>query len=119
MTLTEIAAALRTAKLALRLTVRRGANGSTIIDDSYNASPASMIAALDLLAETRGRRLALLGHMGELGTAEAEGHASVGQHAAATCDILFVVGEEAQSLAPAARDAGHRDVRWPPAPGDP
>ena len=112
MPLTEIAAALREAKLDLRLTVRRGANGSTIIDDSYNASPASMIAALDLLAETQGRRLALLGHMRELGTAAAEGHTSVGQHAAATCDILFVVGEDARSLADAARNTGHQDVRW-------
>ena len=118
MCLTEIAAALREAKLDLRLTVHRGANGSTIIDDSYNASPASMIAALDLLAETQGRRLALLGHMRELGTAETEGHARVGQHAAATCQVLFVVGEEARSLADAARHSGHPDVRWLAAPQD-
>jgi UDP-N-acetylmuramoyl-tripeptide--D-alanyl-D-alanine ligase len=118
MPLTEIAAALREVRLDLRLTLRRGANGSTIIDDSYNASPASMIAALDLLAETQGRRLALLGHMRELGTAGAEGHNSVGQHAAVTCDILFVVGEDAHSLADAARTAGHHDVRWLAAPED-
>jgi UDP-N-acetylmuramoyl-tripeptide--D-alanyl-D-alanine ligase len=122
--LAEIAAALHDFPTAHpealegRLTVRRGANGSTIIDDSYNASPASMIAALDLLAETQRRRLALLGHMRELGTAEAEGHTSVGQHAAATCDILFVVGEDARSLATAARNAGHHDVRWLPGPED-
>ncbi len=118
MSLAEIAEGLRESKLDLRLTVRPGPNGSTIIDDSYNASPASMIAALDLLAETQGRRLALLGHMRELGTAEAEGHVSVGQHAAATCDILIVVGEDACLLADTARSAGHRDVRWLPAPED-
>jgi UDP-N-acetylmuramoyl-tripeptide--D-alanyl-D-alanine ligase len=56
--------------------------------------------------------------MRELGTAEAEGHASVGQHAAATCDILIVVGEDACLLADTARSAGHRDVRWLPAPED-
>jgi UDP-N-acetylmuramoyl-tripeptide--D-alanyl-D-alanine ligase len=118
MSLDEIAAALREAKLDLRLTVRPGPNGSTLIDDSYNASPASMMAALDLLAETKGRHVALLGHMRELGAAEAEGHALVGRHAAATCDILIVVGEDARSLADAARDAGHRDVRFLPAPED-
>jgi UDP-N-acetylmuramoyl-tripeptide--D-alanyl-D-alanine ligase len=118
MPLAEIAAALREAKLDLRLTVRPGPNGSTLIDDSYNASPASMIVALDLLAETPGRHIALLGHMRELGTAETEGHASVGQHAASTCDVLFVVSEDARSLADAARDAGHRDVRFLAAPED-
>lgn len=112
MQLNEIADALSGAKLDLRLTVRPGPNGSTLIDDSYNASPASMIAALDLLSETSGRRIALLGHMRELGAAEAEGHTAVGRYAATTCDILFVVGEDARSLADAARDAGHRDVRW-------
>ncbi len=82
MSLEEIAAALREARLGLRLTVRPGPNGSTLIDDSYNASPASMIAALDLLAETKGRHVALLGHMRELGAAEADGHEQVGRHAA-------------------------------------
>ncbi|MEO8456436.1 MAG: UDP-N-acetylmuramoyl-tripeptide--D-alanyl-D-alanine ligase [Chloroflexota bacterium] len=110
--LAEITAALREAKLDLRLTVRTGPNGSTIIDDSYNASPASMIAVLDLLSETNGRRIALLGHMRELGTAEAEGHERVGRYAAATSDILFVVGEDARSLADAAQMAKHPDVRW-------
>jgi UDP-N-acetylmuramoyl-tripeptide--D-alanyl-D-alanine ligase len=119
--LAEIADALREFPAAHpevlegRLTVRPGPNGSTLIDDSYNASPASMIAALDLLAETKGRHIALLGHMRELGTAEAEGHSSVGRHAATTSDILFVVGEDARLLADAARDAGHRDVRFLPA----
>ena len=124
MSLAEIADALREFPAAHpevlegRLTVRPGPNGSTLIDDSYNASPASMIAALDLLAETQGRHVALLGHMRELGTAEAEGHASVGQHAAATCDLLFVIGEDARLLADAARNAGCRDVRFLAGPED-
>jgi UDP-N-acetylmuramoyl-tripeptide--D-alanyl-D-alanine ligase len=112
MSLQEIAEALREATLDLRLTIRRGPNGSTIIDDSYNASPASMIAALDLLNETSGRRVALLGHMRELGAAETDGHITVGRRAATTCDVLIVVGEDARVLADSAREAGHSDVRF-------
>jgi len=111
MTLGEVAEALRDVRLDLRLTVRQGPNGSTIIDDSYNASPASMLAALDLLSETPGRRVALLGYMRELGTAEHEGHERVGAYAAGKCDLLLVVGEEARGLADAARAAGAA-VEW-------
>lgn len=112
MTLDEVADALREARPGLRLTIRRGPDGSTLIDDSYNASPASMIAALDLLSETTGRRVALLGHMRELGAAEVEGHERVGRYTAGKCDILIVVGEDARPLADAAKSAGHADVRW-------
>jgi UDP-N-acetylmuramoyl-tripeptide--D-alanyl-D-alanine ligase len=112
MSLTDVADALREARLDLRLTVRSGPNGSTIIDGSYNASPASMIAALDLLAESKAtRRIAVLGHMRELGTAEGEGHERVGRHAATMCDVLVVFGDDARVLADAARAAGHPDVR--------
>ncbi|HVP04796.1 MAG TPA: UDP-N-acetylmuramoyl-tripeptide--D-alanyl-D-alanine ligase [Dehalococcoidia bacterium] len=112
MTPDEVASALREARLDLRLTVRTGPNGSTIIDDSYNASPASMIAALDLLSESKARRrIAVLGHMRELGAAEDEGHEQVGRHAATTCDVLMVCGEDARLLAEAARAAGHTGVR--------
>ncbi len=112
LSLGEIAKALGEMRLDLRLTVRKGPKGSTIIDDSYNASPASMVAALDLLAESRAkRRIAVLGHMRELGDAEAEGHALVGRHAAATCDVLLASGIQARPLAEAAKAAGHRDVR--------
>lgn len=111
MTLSEIADALAEARPALRLRVLPGLNGSTILDDSYNASPASMLAALDLLSELPGRRIALLGEMRELGPAHEEGHRQVGQHAAFACHLLFVIGEGARPLAEAARRAGLAEVR--------
>ncbi|HEY5639600.1 MAG TPA: UDP-N-acetylmuramoyl-tripeptide--D-alanyl-D-alanine ligase [Dehalococcoidia bacterium] len=106
MSLEAIASALAEARADLRLTVRQGVNGSTIIDDSYNASPDSMVAALDLLAELPGRRIAVLGHMRELGAAEEEGHRRVGRHTKGRCDALYVVGEDARLLAEEARAAG-------------
>ncbi|MCH8814861.1 MAG: UDP-N-acetylmuramoyl-tripeptide--D-alanyl-D-alanine ligase [Chloroflexi bacterium] len=111
MSLREIADALADVKLEQRLNVTPGPNGSTIIDDSYNASPAAMLAALDLLSELDGRRIAVLGDMRELGAAEEEGHRAVGSHAAECCDVLFVIGENASITSAAAREAGHTDVR--------
>ncbi|MFQ5472134.1 MAG: UDP-N-acetylmuramoyl-tripeptide--D-alanyl-D-alanine ligase [Dehalococcoidia bacterium] len=111
MSLQEIADALADVRLEQRLSVTPGPNGSTIIDDSYNASPAAMLAALDLLSELDGRRIAILGDMLELGTAEEEGHRAVGRHAAECCDVLFVIGDNASITSSAAREAGHPDVR--------
>jgi len=112
LSLREVAEALADARPDLRLTPRPGPNGSTIIDDSYNASPASMLAALDLLSECPGRRIALLGEMRELGAASEEGHRSVGRHAAGRCDVLVVVGEDARLIEEEAARAGHTDVRF-------
>jgi len=111
LSLAEVAEALGKARPTFRLRVVAGANGSTIIDDSYNASPISVLAALDLLAETPGRHLALLGDMRELGAAEAEGHAAIGRRGASTTDVLYATGEKASLIADAARAAGHPDVR--------
>jgi UDP-N-acetylmuramoyl-tripeptide--D-alanyl-D-alanine ligase len=84
--------------------VRRG--GVTIVDDSYNASPGSMLAALDLLAGMPGRRIAVLGEMLELGDGHQAGHERVGAGAAAVADRLVVVGDGAAGIARGARDAG-------------
>lgn len=113
MTLDEVAEAMAGVRPDLRLRVLPGPNGSTIIDDTYNASPASMLAALDLLSELPGRRIAVLGEMRELGAAEESGNAAVGRRAAAACDVLYVYGERARPMGEAAARAGHRQVRYP------
>ncbi|HEX2755677.1 MAG TPA: cyanophycin synthetase [Candidatus Limnocylindrales bacterium] len=84
--------------------VRLGA--VTLVDDTYNASPRSMVAALDLLAGLPGRRGAVLGEMLELGDASDEGHRVVGEAAARTVDWLVVVGSGAAGIAEGARAAG-------------
>lgn len=117
MTLTEIAGALRQARPELRLRVLHTPNGATVLDDSYNASPQSMLAVLDLLAELPARRIALLGEMRELGVAAEEGHRQVGEHAAACTDLLLVVGEPARPLYEAALKAG-ADARFFNSPAD-
>jgi len=63
-----------------------------VLDDSYNASPDSMIAALDLLASLPGRHVAILGEMLELGDESADAHSSVLDHAGSTADLILAVG---------------------------
>jgi UDP-N-acetylmuramoyl-tripeptide--D-alanyl-D-alanine ligase len=108
MALSEVAAALERVDVPLRVRTARGRHGATIIDDTYNASPASMAAALDLLAEIPGRRIALLGDMKELGPAEHESHVFVGQRAAEAADVIHTVGDLGAVIAEAAVAAGHR-----------
>lgn len=68
--------------------------GMTIIDDCYNANPMSMKASLSVLSAAPGRKIAVLGDMGELGTNEKELHYQVGGYAAeAGLDALFLCGE--------------------------
>jgi UDP-N-acetylmuramoyl-tripeptide--D-alanyl-D-alanine ligase len=82
------------------------AGGVTIVDDSYNASPWAVVAALELLGGMAGRRIAVLGEMLELGDEHDAGHARVGAAAADVADRLIVVGEGAAQIARGARDAG-------------
>ncbi len=107
----EAGRALSSAAVPLRLAAKLAPGGATILDDAYNAGPASMLAALGVLGETAGRRLALLGDMLELGSAEAEGHRSVGECAAAVVDALYTIGPRGEQIAAAARAAGARAVR--------
>jgi len=66
-----------------RLVVKAGRNGSVILDDTYNASPASFKAAIDVLATQKGLRIVVGGDMGELGSLETAGHREVGAYAKA------------------------------------
>ncbi len=82
----------------------------TILDDSYNASPDAVIAALGLLAELPGRHIAVLGEMLELGETAAAEHRRVGAVAAGVADELVVVGEGALAIADGAVSAGMDDT---------
>ena len=75
----EIVHGLRDINAQLRIEVVPGLNESTIIDDTYNASPPSTIAALNLLADMKGRHVAVLGDMLELGSYAETGHRLVGR----------------------------------------
>ena len=87
--------------------------GLQILDDSYNANPESMVAALETLARmpTMRRRVAVLGKMGELGETSEARHRQVGEAAArAQIDQLIGVGPEAEEIVQAAQDAGLQDA---------
>jgi len=91
-----------------RLQRRRGRNGAAIIDDSYNANPDSVHAAIDVLAALSGKKILVLGDMGELGSAAAARHAQIGDYArAAGLDGLFTIGELAAHAARAFGAGAH------------
>jgi len=91
----------------LRLYAVPGPQGSMLLDDSYNASPESMIAALNLLDDLDAvKRVAVLGDMLELGPFEYQGHISVGTRARHVVDLLVTIGELGSLIAEGALDAG-------------
>ena len=94
----EIVAGLNAMSAQLRLVVSDGPRGSVIIDDTYNSSPDSALAALNLLADLEGRRIAVLGDMLELGRAEKQAHRVVGRRAADVADVVITVGERARTM---------------------
>ncbi len=91
-----------------RLNILEGIKGSVLIDDTYNASPTAMRLALESLREVEitGRRIAVLADMLELGKLTEEAHEETGTLAAATCDLLVVVGQRAKFIADGAKAAG-------------
>lgn len=108
--LPEIAETLAESSNQLRLTPKKLANGALIIDDSYNAGPDSTVAALKLLSEIPGKRIAILGDMLELGIYEEEGHRRVGKTASACVDELITFGDRSQLTARTAREEGLADI---------
>lgn len=68
------------------------ASGLRVIDDSYNANPASMLAAIDILSDFSGRTVLVLGDMGELGSWAEQAHREVGAYAAGKVSALYAVG---------------------------
>lgn len=76
-----------------RLNIRAGARGARVIDDTYNANPASSLAGLRVLAGFEGRRVLVLGDMGELGSDAEALHAQVGRDASSLgIDALYATG---------------------------
>lgn len=102
----EIVGGLRSGHTQLRLEAVHTESGALLIDDTYNASPQSSMAALNLLEEMQGRKVAVLGDMLELGIYEARGHEMVGVRAAEVVDELVTVGERGRLIAAAAYRAG-------------
>jgi UDP-N-acetylmuramoyl-tripeptide--D-alanyl-D-alanine ligase len=113
--LDEVEAALAAGSRAdHRMSVVAAASGATLVDDTYNASPVSVSAALDFVASTAiragGRRLAVLGDMLELGPEEERLHREIGVQAASVLDGLVAVGERGRWIAGAAAAAGLSQV---------
>lgn len=98
--------AFKSSKVQLRIATTRTASGAVLIDDTYNASPDSTMAALNLLDDLSGRKVAVLGDMLELGRYEEEGHQKVGARAAEVADEIILVGQLSKITQRAARDAG-------------
>ena len=104
----EVLEGLHQGHTQLRLAAVRSQTGALLLDDTYNASPESMLAALNLLDELGGRKVAVLGDMLELGPYERSGHEMVGLRAAQVANLLLTLGERAHLIADAARRAGMR-----------
>ncbi len=83
-----------------RLQRRAGINGAVVLDDTYNANPDSVRAGIDVLAATIGKKVLVLGDMGEIGKASAQYHDEVGGYAKSQgVDQLLALGESAQLAA--------------------
>jgi UDP-N-acetylmuramoyl-tripeptide--D-alanyl-D-alanine ligase len=120
LSLEDCAAGLASAPLTKARLQIKEINGIQFIDDSYNANPDSMKAALRTLVElgAEGRRIAVLGQMNELGEESERGHREVGEAAAALgVDELIAVGPTGAVIADAAQKAGLKNSLAVDSPG--
>ena len=115
--LEDVAASLtRVASLSKwRMELHELAGGVVLLNDSYNANPESMRAAIDALATIGAdpavrRTVAVLGEMRELGADSEASHRELGEYAAARVDQLLVIGERAHGIHAGATDAGGTSV---------
>ena len=107
----EIVHGLQGLTSQLRLVAVPGPRNSILLDDTYNSSPESAVAALNLLADLDGRRVAVMGDMLELGPAEELSHRLVGRRAKDVADVLVTVGELGHLIGEEALLAGMRQER--------
>lgn len=91
-----------------RTNLLKGIKNSYVLDDSYNASPLAVLAALDILEEVGDsrRKIVVLGDMLELGNNMEIAHRQIGARAAKAADLLFTVGDRARFIADEARQKG-------------
>jgi UDP-N-acetylmuramoyl-tripeptide--D-alanyl-D-alanine ligase len=106
MSLDQIVPILEIGIADVRLSASYSNNGAKLLNDTYNASPQSTLAALQLLDEIPGRKIAVLGDMLELGRYETEGHASVGEAVADIANLLVTIGSRAETIAESAQEKG-------------
>lgn len=103
LSITDIMERLRDFRLPPgRMSLLEGVHGSILIDGSYNASPETMVAALQVLAGIpvgMGRKIAALGSMNELGKGAEREHRKIGKMLPTVCDVLVTVGGEARWFA--------------------
>ncbi len=118
LSLDECLSGLENARLTGARLEQKLIRGIRFLDDTYNANPDSMEAALKTLAAlpASGRRIAVLGRMGELGAYAGTGYERVGRTAAQTAQTLVAVGPETAPLHDAARSAGLTDLYETPNP---
>lgn len=103
--------ALKNTPERLRIVTTRTATGALLIDDTYNANPQSVVAALNLLQDLSGRKVAVLGDMLELGRYEEDGHQLIGARAAEVADELVLIGERSAITRSAALRSGFSPQR--------
>jgi UDP-N-acetylmuramoyl-tripeptide--D-alanyl-D-alanine ligase len=111
----RIADGIRAAEpMTMRMEITENAAGLTVLNDSYNANPVSMRAALEFLSRQReragGRSIAVLGDMLELGDFTRSGHEAVGEAAARLgIDLVYVIGDFADDVRRGAAQAGRNE----------